>query len=90
VVTVTDDGDALLSGDVSASDAAAAGTRMVRDTTTGEVASWSVYDRSALAPGARIAGPAIVAEDETSTLVCPGWDAVVNGLGYIEMTREST
>jgi N-methylhydantoinase A len=28
-----------------------------------------------------------VAEDETSTLVGPGWTARVNGLGYIEMTR---
>ena len=34
---------------------------------------WAVYDRAALAPGARIAGPAIIAEDETSTLVGPGW-----------------
>ncbi len=46
---------------------------MVRDTASGEVATWAVYDRASLAPGARIAGPAIVAEDETSTLVGPGW-----------------
>jgi N-methylhydantoinase A len=89
VTTVTDDAGAVpLSGEAPAVAATQAGTRMVRDTTTGEVASWSVYDRAALAPGARVAGPAIVAEDETSTLVCPGWDATVNGLGYIELTRE--
>ncbi len=41
----------------------------------------------ALAPGVSIAGPAIVAEDETSTLIGAGWTAVVNGLGYIEMVR---
>jgi len=29
-----------------------------------------------------------VAEDETSTLIGPGWSALVNGLGYIEMVRE--
>ena len=38
-------------------------------------------------PGALVAGPAIVAEDETSTLVGPGWNATVNGLGYIELTE---
>jgi N-methylhydantoinase A len=89
VTTVAGDFDALpRPSDVFAPDVVAAGTRMVRDTTTGEVASWSVYDRSALAPGAHMAGPAIIAEDETSTLVCPGWSAMVNGLGYIDMTRE--
>jgi N-methylhydantoinase A len=62
-------------------------TQPVRDTTTGAVSPWAIYDRSALAPGASIAGPAIVAEDETSTLVGPGWTATINLLGYIEMTR---
>jgi N-methylhydantoinase A len=59
----------------------------VRDTVTGDVANWPVYDRTALTVGASITGPAIVAEDETSTLVGLGWTATVNGLGYIEMTR---
>jgi N-methylhydantoinase A len=90
VTTVAEDVDALpLASDLFAPDVAPAGTRLVRDTTTGELASWSVYDRVALAPGAEVAGPAIIAEDETSTLVCPGWSAMVNGLGYIEMTRAS-
>jgi len=90
VTTVAEDVDALpLASDLFAPDVAPAGTRLVRDTTTGELASWSVYDRVALAPGAEVAGPAIIAEDETSTLVCPGWSATVNGLGYIEMTRAS-
>jgi N-methylhydantoinase A len=66
-----------------------AATRLVRDTTTGEVSPWSVLDRTALAPGARVAGPAIIAEDETSTLVGIGWTATINGLGYIELTREA-
>jgi N-methylhydantoinase A len=70
-------------------DAVPARTQLVRDTTTGEVSPWSVYDRTALAPGAHIVGPAIVAEDETSTLVCRGWSARVNGLGYIELTQET-
>jgi N-methylhydantoinase A len=59
----------------------------VRDTVTGEVADWAVYDRAALGPGASLRGPAIIAEDETSTLVGPGWSASVNVLGYIELNR---
>jgi N-methylhydantoinase A len=70
-------------------DAVPARSQLVRDTVTGEVAPWSVYDRTALAPGAAIAGPAIIAEDETSTLVATGWRATVNGLGYVELTRET-
>ena len=62
-------------------------TQLVRDTTTGAVAAWAIYDRASLVPWASIAGPAIVAEDETSTLIGPGWAAVVNGLGYLEMTK---
>jgi N-methylhydantoinase A len=62
-------------------------TQPVRDTTTGGVSPWAIYDRAGLAPWVTIAGPAIVTEDETSTLIGPGWTAVINGLGYIEMTR---
>ena len=64
-------------------------TQPVRDTVSGEVAPWSIYDRASLAPGVRIAGPAIIAEDETSTLVGLGWNATINGLGYIELTQET-
>jgi len=78
---------------VMTADAAAVGapaparTQLVRDTGTGEVAPWPVYDRVVLARGVCIAGPAIIAEDETSTLVGRGWRATINGLGYIEMSR---
>jgi N-methylhydantoinase A len=48
-------------------------TKSVRDTVTGAVSEWAIYDRGSLVPWATIAGPAIVAEDETSTLVGPGW-----------------
>ncbi|WP_027285578.1 hydantoinase/oxoprolinase family protein [Rubritepida flocculans] len=62
--------------------------QQVRDTATGEVSPWPVYDRAAMAPGARVAGPCIVAEDETSTLVGPGWSCRMDGLGYLELTKE--
>ncbi len=59
----------------------------VRDTLTGEAASWPVFDRAALARGGSIDGPAIIAEDETSTLVGRGWTARIDGFGYIAMER---
>jgi N-methylhydantoinase A len=63
-------------------------TQPVRDTTTGDVSPWAIHDRTILTPWTSIAGPAIVTEDETSTLVGPGWTGVINSLGYIEMTRD--
>jgi N-methylhydantoinase A len=92
VATVPDDDPGTpVAGDdaVFVPDATPARTQLVRDTTTGEVASWPVHERAALAAGVHIVGPAILAEDETSTLVSPGWTATVNGLGYIELTREN-
>jgi N-methylhydantoinase A len=64
-------------------------TQPVRDTTTGTVSRWAIYDRTSLAPEATIPGPAIVMEDETSTLISPGWTAIINRLGYIEMVRDA-
>ena len=86
-----DDAGKPVAGDdaVFVPDVVPARTQLVRDTTTGEVSPWSVHDRAALAPGVHIVGPAIVAEDETSTLVCQGWRATINGLGYIELTQET-
>ncbi len=89
VVEDTDEAPAVGAADAFAPEIAPARHQAVRDTLTGEVADWAVFDRSTLRPGARVAGPAIVAEDETSTLVGPGWNATVNGLGYIELTREA-
>ncbi|MCX8133277.1 MAG: hydantoinase/oxoprolinase family protein [Roseococcus sp.] len=60
----------------------------VRDTATGELGDWPVYSRAAMRPGARVAGPCIVAEDETSTLVGPGWVCRMDGLGYLELMKE--
>jgi N-methylhydantoinase A len=68
--------------------AAAKRTQWVRDTVTGEVSEWTVVDRAALRPGEKLHGPAIIAEDETSTLVGRGWSATKNTFGYIELLRE--
>jgi N-methylhydantoinase A len=61
----------------------------VRDTVSGEVSDWRIHDRWTLARGAVVSGPAIIAENETSTLVGPGWSARMNDLGYIELAREA-
>jgi N-methylhydantoinase A len=61
----------------------------VRETTTGEVRDWPVYERAAFSPGASISGPAIVAEAETSTLVGPGWRCGMDGQGTLELLREA-
>ena len=45
----------------------------------------SSIDRSALAPGAIIDGPAIVIQDDTTLLISPGWHAVVDAFGNIMM-----
>ena len=59
----------------------------VRDTATGTIADWAVHDRAALAAGAVVAGPAIIAEAETSTLVGPGWHARVDPRGYLDLRQ---
>jgi N-methylhydantoinase A len=64
-------------------------SQLVRDTSTGATASWPVHDRATMGTGARVRGPAIIAEDETSTLVNAGWHAFVNSIGYIEIIREA-
>jgi N-methylhydantoinase A len=63
--------------------------QMVRDTATGEVSEWQVYDRDAMLPGATVKGPAIIAEAETSTLIGPGWVCRMDGLGYLDLTQEA-
>jgi N-methylhydantoinase A len=48
-----------------------------------------VYDRSALAVGQRLDGPAIVEERETTIVLLPGWCAEVNDQGCLVATRDS-
>ncbi len=56
--------------------------------TSERVETW-VYDRDRLEPGTTIAGPALIVEDQTTTVVTSAFDAAVNSLGYIVMTRRS-
>jgi N-methylhydantoinase A len=73
--------------DTTAAAAKAIGNRRTYDPAG---AAWSeipVYWRPDLAAGARIRGPAVIAEAETSTLVTAGFTARINALGYIVMER---
>ena len=46
-----------------------------------------VYRRDDLQPGVRISGPALIVEDQTTTVVTTAFDAAVNPLGYLLLTR---
>ncbi len=46
-----------------------------------------VYDRDALAPGARIDGPAIIIEATGTNVVEPGWRAEFTSHGHLILTR---
>jgi N-methylhydantoinase A len=61
--------------------------RPVFNPETAEFGDVPTYWRDDLAPGARIRGPAIIAERETSTVVGAAFDARIDRFGYIEITR---
>jgi N-methylhydantoinase A len=61
--------------------------RRIHDPATGEAIEVAIHWRADLTPGARIAGPAIIAEDETSTVISRLFDARVDGFGYIHLAR---
>jgi N-methylhydantoinase A len=65
-----------------------AGRRTLVDPVAGEAVEAAVHAREALRPGARIAGPAVIVEAETSTLVPRGFTAALNAGGHILMERE--
>ncbi len=59
------------------------GKRRLFDPGKGSFVQASVYRRADLKPGVRLAGPALVGEDETTTVVPPGFKLAVNALGYL-------
>ena len=62
---------------------APSGRRRVFDPGSGELLEARVFRRTDLTPGARIEGPALIVEDETTTVVAPSFEATVNALGYL-------
>jgi N-methylhydantoinase A/oxoprolinase/acetone carboxylase beta subunit len=58
-------------------------TQALLDPATGGFADAPVYLRSELAAGARVAGPALITEDQTTTVVAAGWQAAIDAHGSI-------
>jgi N-methylhydantoinase A len=63
--------------------------RPVFDPETGDFVEVAIYERPALSPGATFTGPAVIVEDETSTVVGRNFDARIDAFGYIEMRRRA-
>ena len=51
------------------------------------VAEAGVYDRAALRVGDNFAGPAIIEQEDTTTLLAPGWQCRVDALGNLLLER---
>jgi N-methylhydantoinase A len=63
------------------------GRRPVFDPQAGAFADVPIYWRSDLVPGAKVYGPAVIAEDDTSTVVSALFEAHVDKFGYIALNR---
>jgi N-methylhydantoinase A len=61
--------------------------RRLLDPESGEYVEASVFRRADLVPGACVAGPALIVEAETTTVVAPSWEAAVNAVGYLVLER---
>ena len=71
-----------------AADPEPAAGRAMCDPATAGMGEVPVYLRADLAPGATIAGPAVIAEDETTTIVLDTFAASIDALGNIRIARE--
>ena len=65
------------------------GKRLIYDPALGRQVNAAVYWRFDMKLGSRIKGPAIIAEDETSTIVGANFNASINSLGYIVLERNA-
>jgi N-methylhydantoinase A len=61
--------------------------RAVFDPETAEFVEVAIHRRHNLRPGAFISGPAVIVEDETSTVVSRLFEARVDPFGYLDLTR---
>jgi N-methylhydantoinase A len=61
--------------------------RELFDSATEKTVEAPVYARADLKPGATVPGPALIFEDQTTTVVSSAFDVGVNSLGYIVLTR---
>ncbi|HXT80283.1 MAG TPA: hydantoinase/oxoprolinase family protein [Acetobacteraceae bacterium] len=64
------------------------GRRRIVESATGEAMQASVFARDALAVGSSIAGPAMIQEDGTTTIVPPGFTARIDAGGEIVIEED--
>ncbi len=74
-------------GGAGSAEAARVGTRDVYFRRGEGFVSTPIYDRERLAPGAAFAGPAVVEQMDSNTLVPPGWACRVDEYGNLLLTR---
>jgi N-methylhydantoinase A len=65
-------------------------TRAVFDPAAGSVRTYAIVDRDTLFPGDRVAGPAVIVERETSTVVTAPFDAAIQRDGAILLVRKDS
>ena len=65
-------------------------SRTLFDPVSGDTVEALLYQRDGLTEGVVIEGPAVIAEDETSTVVPPNYWARLNALGEIELLRKES
>ncbi|SIO37809.1 hydantoinase/oxoprolinase family protein [Paraburkholderia phenazinium] len=63
------------------------GYRRVMDPASGEAMDFAIVGREGLEAGDHIAGPALIVEKETTTVVSPSFDAMIDAHHYIVLTR---
>ena len=67
--------------------ASAIASQPLFDPATGAFADAPVYLRTELAVGARVPGPALITEDQTTTVVAAAWEAAIDAHGSIVLSR---
>ena len=72
-----------------AGDGAAIDWRPLFDPATTDFVDAPVYWRENMAVGASVAGPALIAEDQTTTVVTAAFTAHVDARGYLRLRRQS-
>ncbi|MEW6687601.1 MAG: hydantoinase/oxoprolinase family protein [Pseudomonadota bacterium] len=70
-----------------ASKAKANGNRIVFDPESGKSRPCAAFERARLAPGARLEGPALVIEPQTTTLVPRGWRCRATAAGHLFLEK---
>ena len=61
--------------------------RRIVDTSTGKPLTAAVFDRDRLRPGQTVAGPAVIVEAQTSTVVPPGYTLACDPFGSLILER---